>query len=77
MGRLKTYRMKLEHKKVVQKRKDSGRCYNFVEGKGWNHYTKGFRKHTSRPETLEKGTLFLFSFLDRTMPKTEEVKEGE
>ena len=74
MGKLKTYRMKLEHKKVVQ---NSGRCYNFVEGKGWNHYTKGFRKHTSRPETLEKGTLFLFSFLDRTMPKTEEVKEGE
>lgn len=34
MGKLKTYRMKLEHKKVVQKRKDSGRCYNFVEGKG-------------------------------------------
>nr|DAH71187.1 MAG TPA: hypothetical protein [Caudoviricetes sp.] len=71
MGRLKVYSEKLNHKKIVQKKKDSGRCYNFVEGLGWNHYTKGFRKHSTKVDVMERGTSFLFSLLERVMPKKE------
>lgn len=71
MGRLKVYSEKLNHKKIVQKKKDSGRCYNFVEGLGWNHYTKGFRKHSTKVDVMERGISFLFSLLERVMPKKE------
>ena len=75
MGRLKTYADKLNHTKVVHKRTNSARCYNYIVGKGWSHYTKGFRKHTSDPQAMERGSMFLFSFLDRANPKTETVEE--
>lgn len=77
MGRLKTYADRLNHKKVVRKRTDSGHCYNYIIGKGWSHYTKGFRKHTSDPQTMEKGSMFLFSFLDRVNPKEVVEEKGE
>lgn len=77
MGRLKTFADKLNHKKVVRKKQNSGRCYNYMEGIGWSHYTKGFRKHTLNMETMEKGTSFLFSLLERVMPKKEVVEENK
>jgi len=77
MGRLKTYADKLNHKKVVHKRQNSGRCYNYIVGKGWSHYTKGFRKHTSDPQAMERGSMFLFSFLDRVNPKEVVEEKGE
>lgn len=79
MGRLKTYRMKLEHKKVVSKHTPNGRCYNDVDGKGWNHYTKGFRKHSTHSNVISRGTIILFGLLAKANlnGKTEEVKEGE
>ena len=71
MGRLKVYSEKLNHKKIVQKKKDSGRCYNFVEGLGWNHYTKGFRKHSTKVDVNGKRNIFFVSLLERVMPKKE------
>ena len=75
MGRLKTYGDKIGHKKSVLKKQNSGRCYNYIVGQGWSHYTKGFRKHTSDPQVMERGSMFLFSFLDRANPKAEAVEE--
>lgn len=60
---IKTNNMRLNHKKVVRKKQNSGRCYNYQEGIGWNHYTKGFRKHSLNQKQLSDGYTFLYSFL--------------
>lgn len=75
MGRLKTYADKMNRQRKVHKRTNSAKCYNYIVGQGWSHYTKGFRKHTSDPQVMERGSMFLFSFLDRANPKTETVEE--
>lgn len=77
MGRLKTLSEKMLRKRVVQKRQANGRCYNDVDGKGWNHYTKGFRKHSTHSNVVSRGTIILFGFLAKmnTNAKNEEVKE--
>lgn len=65
MGRLKTYADRLTHVKVVRKKQMSGRCYNFVDGCGWNHYTKGFRKHSVSSNVINEGSKKLFDFLGK------------
>lgn len=65
MGRLKTARDKMEHRKVVAKHRDSGRTYNHKEGSGWNHFTKGFRKRSITMDRINKAYDFLFSFLEK------------
>lgn len=58
----------------IKKRQANGRCYNQVDGKGWNHYTKGYRTHKTTAETLSNGFTKLFDFLVRPFPKKEESK---
>lgn len=65
MGKLKTSRDRLNHKRVVKKHTANGRCYNMVDGLGWNHYTKGFRKHSIHSNVVSRGTIILFGFLAR------------
>ena len=72
MGRLKTARDKMEHKKVVLKHRDSGRTYNHKEGFGWNHFTKGFRRRSITMDRINKAYEFLFSFLDKAIIKHDE-----
>lgn len=73
MGRLKTARDKMEHKKVVHKHVNSGRTYNYKEGFGWSHFTKGFRRRTVTMDVINKGCNFIFSLMERvTGTKTTE-----
>ena len=65
MSKLKTYIQRLSHKKAVRKKQMSGRCYNFVDGCGWSHYTKGFRKHTVSSSVINEGSKKLFDFLGK------------
>lgn len=73
--KIKTNNMRLNHKKVVRKKQNSGRCYNYQEGIGWNHYTKGFRKHTLNQQKLSDGYTFLYSFLSLANIKIEQPED--
>ena len=73
MGRLKTQIDKLTHKKSVLKKQPSGRCYNYEQGKGYKHYTKGYKKRSVSEETISNGYTLLFTLLDRLKPA--ETKE--
>lgn len=75
MGRLKTLSEKMLRKKVIKKHEPNGRCYNEIDGKGWNHYTKGFRKHSTHSNAVSRGTIILFGFLAKMSNKeSEELK---
>lgn len=79
MGKLKTQFDKLTRQKKVFKRQNSGRCYNYVIGEGYSHYTKGYKKRSVSEDSISKGYTFLFSFLDRLndKQKTEETTNQE
>lgn len=74
---MKTVNQRMNHKKVVRKHTPNGRCYNIVDGKGWNHYTKGFRKHTVHSNVLSRGSIKLFGFLARVNLSKEDLVELE
>lgn len=69
MGRLKTNSERMIRVKKVLKKRDFGRCFEAVEGSGWKHYTKGFRRRSVTQKILESGSMKLFSFLDKINPK--------
>jgi len=75
MGRLKTAADKMEHKKVVHKHMDSGRTYNHIEGSGWCHFTKGFRKRSITMDRINKAYDYLFAFLEKAIDKKFEEKQ--
>ena len=75
MGRLKTAANRMEHKKVVHRHMDSGRTYNHIEGSGWCHYTKGFRKRSITMDRINKAYDYLFSFLEKAIDKKFEEKQ--
>jgi len=49
----------------MRKHRDSCRTYSYVEGKGWNHYTKGYRKRSITMDRINAAYNFLFSFLSK------------
>ena len=62
----------------MRKHRDSCRTYSYVEGKGWKHYTKGFRRRSITMKRINAAYNFLFSFLSKaTSVKTDDeiIKE--
>lgn len=74
MSKLKTENDRLNHKKVIRKHVANGRCYNIVDGLGWNHYTKGFRKHSVHSNVVSRGTIMLFGFLAKLLGSNDDKK---
>lgn len=60
--------------KKVQKKVPNGRCYAVVDGLGWKHYTKGFRKHSTHSNVVNRGSLRLFGFLAKANIKEDGEK---
>jgi hypothetical protein len=74
MGKLKTNVEKLQHKKVVYKKNDNGRCYNHIEGVGYSHYTKGKRTRKITQERVNNAMKKLLEFFSRLTGKKEEAE---
>jgi hypothetical protein len=62
-------------KHLVRKHTSYGRTYNYQNGVGYNHYTKGYRVSTTSSDRLNKGSLFLNAFLERAFPKEQLSKD--
>ena len=52
-------------KKKVLKKRDFGRTYNEVDGWGWDHYTKGWRRRSVTQKRLNNAMSFLYAFFAR------------
>ena len=61
-----------QNKHLVRKHVAYGRTYNYKDGVGYFHYTKGRRVSKLMAETLNKGSLWLNAFLERGFPKPAE-----
>lgn len=71
-----TVRIRQRQKKhLVRKHVAYGRTYNYKDGEGYSHYTKGRRVSKLMAETLNKGSLWLNAFLEKGFPKEELVKD--
>ena len=65
-----TVRLRQRQKKhLVRKHVAYGRTYNYEDGVGYSHYTKGRRNSKLKAETLNKGSLFLNALVERAFPK--------
>lgn len=65
-----TVRLRQRQKKhLVRKHVAYGRTYNYKDGEGYSHYTKGRRVSKLMAETLNKGSLWLNAFLEKAFPK--------
>ena len=62
-------------KHLVRKHVAYGRTYNYEDGVGYSHYTKGHRISKLKSDTLNKGSLWLNAFLEKGFPKEELVKD--
>lgn len=71
-----TVRIRQRQKKyLVRKHVAYGRTYNYKDGVGYSHYTKGHRVSTTSSDRLNKGSLFLNAFLERAFPKEQLSKD--
>lgn len=52
-------------KKKILKHRDFGRTYHEVDGCGWKHYTKGFRRRSITQERINNAMYFINAFLAR------------
>ena len=73
-----TARLKQRQRKFkVHKHMAYGRTYDVVEGVGYKHYTKGYRKSSMTASIMDKGSKALYALIDKAFPKTTDEKVVE
>lgn len=73
-----TVRLRQRQKKhLVRKHVAYGRTYNYQDGVGYNHYTKGSRKSTMTSSSMNNGSKVLYALIERAFPKPDVVAPTE